>query len=85
MKSMEFSYCQPGREIPSVIRRRYCSSMQHAIRSAEPDKQSRKASNSLGLTVSLAKTKVVIFRKEGHIGSGDLKEKKRNETEIAKL
>ena len=30
-----------------------------------------KASNSLGLTVNLDKTKVVIFRKGGHIGAGE--------------
>ena len=30
-----------------------------------------KASNSLGLTVNLDKTKVMIFRKGGHIGAGE--------------
>ena len=34
---------KPRREIPSVIRRGYCSSLLHAIRSAKPDKQSRKS------------------------------------------
>ena len=30
-----------------------------------------RASNSLGLTVNLNRTKVMIFRRGGHIGSGE--------------
>ena len=41
------------------------SSLQNQINNLE------KASNSLGLTVNLDKTKVMIFRKGGHIGAGE--------------
>ena len=34
-----------------------------------------KASNSLGLTMNLDKTKVMIFRKGGHIGAGEKRKK----------
>ena len=34
---------KPRRDIPFIMRRRYCPSILHAIRSAKPDKQSRKS------------------------------------------
>ena len=43
-----------------------------------------KASNSVGLTVNLDKTKVMIFRKGGHIASGEKWFYNGNEIEIVK-
>ena len=69
-KSWNSITTKPRRDIPFIIRRRYCprsstpSGLQNQINNLE------KASNSLGLTVNLDKTKVMIFRKGGHIGGG---------------
>ena len=59
---------KPRRDIPFIIRRRYCPRILHAI---SLQNQINNLEKALGMTVNLDKTKLMIFKKGGHTGAGD--------------